>query len=141
MREIKYRGKKISGNGWVYGYLTKEATIEGAAFIHPNFYHTGWKVDRKSVGEFTGFKDKKGREIYEGDIIKLTNEALEEIKVVCKYGSNKRYVDGRQLEIIGFYFEGPNGFKSYPVVENYLGKHDTEIFEVIGNTFDNPEIL
>jgi len=93
-------------------------------------------------GRYTGLKDKNGKEIYEGDIIQLINEDLEEIKVICEFGTAKRQIFDNLVEITGFYFKRlDDDRKTFPIINNYLGKHDLELFEVIGNIHDNPELL
>lgn len=68
MREIKFRGLNAI-NEWVYGCLiTNEyPTHEKCTQIYNN---TGFNiVSKESIGQYTGLKDKKGVEVYEGDVL------------------------------------------------------------------------
>lgn len=89
----------------------------------------------------TGTYDKNKKEIYEGDVIKLVNEDNETIRVLCEFGTARRNINGNLVDITGFYFKLESGFKSFPIVENYLGKHDLELFEIIGNVYETPELF
>lgn len=118
MREIKFRGKSIKTGKWHYGSLL--TTNNGWAFITDMLPNN--EVKPATVGEFTGFKDIDGNEIYEGDIIQ--NDAHPDtIERVFMY-------DG--CWSVGFYHDEANPLAW--TLENAP-------FKVIGNMHDNPKLL
>lgn len=80
------------------------------------------------VMQCTGLKDKNGKLIYEGDIVKF-NFDTDEIKAVVSW-DNK--------ELIGFYLNTTDYFKDKYVTDYDFYKND---YEVIGNIYENKELL
>lgn len=73
------------------------------------------------LNQFTGLQDKNGKEIYEGDIIQHDNDALASIIYIAEGNFS------------GVYIKTPYGW-----VQHRL---DVDEFEVIGNIYENPELL
>lgn len=125
MREIKFRGKRLDNGEWLYGSLV---ILNGRYFIFDDANRH--EVDPTTVGEFTGLKDKNGKEIYEGDVIR---SPLSEDKT-------------RPHRI--FYHTGNAAFMGALVDRKelcYLRLDQDWIYkfgkEVIGNIHDNLELL
>ena len=129
-REIKYRGLKtfqiFSGeikSVWIYGFYLKRGTYgdpgpQAHIFVYENGYE-GYRVDSKTIGQFTGLIDSTGKEIYEDDIISSE--------------------DGR-IGIVEFH----NGSFIVNCGNNMIQTlYDMQNWKLIilGNRFENPELL
>lgn len=88
MREIKFRGWNAKNNRWIYGYYFAN---RGAHFISPDEFVNpiasadDYEVEADTIGQFTGLKDKNGKEIYEGDIIEELLSSGEPVRHVVSW--------------------------------------------------------
>lgn len=124
MREIKFRAKRQDRDEWVYGDLTHVQKICKVEDVErtgkrsmPAVRVGNYDVDEQTIGQYTGLKDKNGREIYEGDVLRLDN-----------YTIKVEWLNG--------------GFcDCHSNINIPLRYFSLNHYEVIGNIHDNPELL
>jgi uncharacterized phage protein (TIGR01671 family) len=134
MRENKFRAQSAPKFGrvrWVYGDFFsqyKDGITSYYIVEHPHGRDAGreimWPVNPDTLGEYTGLEDKSGVGIYEGDIV-------------------------RERDVVGhvewtwellYRIQNKNGGPGiYPIITGDL-RHEN-YFEVIGNIYENPELL
>ena len=122
MREIKFRAWDNKEKRWCSDFSISNI----GSFMRLGISQ---RTDDIIIQQFTGLLDKNGKEIYEGDIIKIPDDWDE-------YGMNA----GEVYEI--FFNEG--GFRLKPKYRKGargIWLEDTEKLEVIGNIFENPELI
>ena len=144
MREIKFRAKDTLERNWYVGsyMFTNDNTnnpFRSGPFKESHriiFYSScdwnmgGWndvEIDPSTLGQYTGFKDKNGKEIYEGDIVK-------------SIGGKIGYVVFLAQEM-GYVVVWDNCDTRLGHRNRGGGYGDDLSIEVIGNVYDNEELL
>lgn len=131
-RNIKFRGKSIENDKWIYGDLKHNETYS-ICYDKNDVY---FEVDDKTVGQFTGLLDINCKEIYEEDIVSCVffhyytgSEVEQQLKGVIEW-----FQGGFVIKVIENDFENAG---QYSISDSYI---DTMMqVEVLGNVFDNPE--
>jgi uncharacterized phage protein (TIGR01671 family) len=133
MRDILFRGKDADTGEWVYGYYSGPVGVCECYEICDinDVIGSMVDVDPETVGQYTGWEDKNGEKIFEGDI--------------CRF---KEWWKGKACWIGKVYFEygiyviagGPNEECEIPF-NVQMSRLDISEMEVIGNIYDNPELI
>lgn len=133
MREILFKAKRICDGEWVEGYYLRDQYHRGGKDIIFYRKDSDWFtvytniIDPKTLCQFTGLTDKNGKRIWENDIVFVTDENDCSGQISTGIGDvifieGMWYIDGRPQEVL------------YDINKVFQ-------IEVIGNAFDNPELL
>lgn len=134
MREILFRGMRTYNKEWIEGsavrfdddkiFIMPEHTNASSMTYAEIFCATGAIVEPYSVGQYTGLTDKKGKKIFEGDIVRFrTKTALFNPLCVRWHKETARFVVSSIYDL-----------RTYPMDERWE-------YEIIGNVFDSPKLL
>jgi uncharacterized phage protein (TIGR01671 family) len=134
MREIKFRGKRISDGNWVHGYFVNVEDRPQIIFEDVNGMYVAEDVISDTIGQFTGLCDKNGIEIYEGDIVCVPY-------IDCIFGDLVGEEIDYNFKFVVYFKE-----QSFVICNEDRGNvlisdfKRTQI-EIIGNIHDNPELI
>ena len=146
-REIKFRGKRVDNGAWIYGsyhphedkmlgIVSEKDVLENKKSLIIIDGMSDWNLSKpinyyevipESVGEYTGLKDSKNVEIYEGDFLKLSDEYRGK-------GEIPSYVIWENSQ---WMMQGIMHYSHKDFIMNY----SLDNMNVIGNIYDNPELL
>ena len=134
MREILFRGKvsnEVLGyeqnkpNGtWVYGFYRDKIglpTISEFSFKYADYID--YEVDTNTIGQFIGKLDKNGNKIFDGDVVKFEHPSGDKYTGYICYEPNE----------VGYVIKLTDAY--------YIIGYIDEFYEIIGNIYDNPELL
>lgn len=134
MREILFKAKRKDNGEWVEGYYTE---CRGETFIGIDTSSMfeifcppvirWFKVNSETLCQFTGLYDKNRKRIWENDILMAHLD--------------ESYPEDVTYETVEWGVDGWVTHEAGSTDREYLDEFDTEYFEVVGNIFDNPELL
>ena len=130
-REILYRGKGMFNGQWIEGYYVRigcgweerhyifSGKEDAQSRYDPIYEKT--QVDPDTVGQYTGLTDKNGKKIFEGDLLE--------------------YLDYDDPPYLVYWGDGGWDTKSGDSMPDDMTSFDSDRWEIIGNKWDNPELL
>lgn len=141
-RDIEFRAKqskiiqhfpiRYALTDWIYGLV--HCSLDGSFFTYISNINDEkmetetFNVESTTVCEYTGLKDKNGKKIFENDIVK------------CNYGIGK-VIFHKGSFMVEWISDKEANMELLNSRKGIYARTDDELFEVIGNTFDNPELV
>lgn len=141
MRTIRFRGKKQTNGIWVYGSLVFSDVIGTAIYFQlgrGSIKNMKWVyVDPNTVGQLTMYRDRNGKEIYEGDILRSDDYPFSDGKEKDNYLGVVFCTEDGSFEVMLFVTKqskcrGISNFINRPFYDFNMLQ-----VEVIGNIYDN----
>lgn len=137
MREILFKAKRIDNGEWVEGSLLQTTAVSLKSFIVESACYTFGKwdwnncieVDTDTICQYTGLTDKNGNKIWENDVVRYYDELVNMVKEdLVKW--NETHASFTRLH------ESRMGLQYLYIDEGIANR-----CEVIGNIFNNPELI
>lgn len=141
-RNIVFRAKSIEDGHWVSGELH---TMAFRPHIHLNSLEKA-DIDPTTIGQFTGWRDKNEKPIFEGDIVSLVIPDGSTRLFVVAWGNQLRNMkplpgfedDDTPVEVTGWFFRWGGNY----LLPSYIGHvPDYKRMTIVGNIYDNKEML
>lgn len=137
MREIKFKGKTVITNEWIYGdlihrgeetYILSDEKVDSV---------DRYQVDQETVGQLTGLKDDYGVDIYEGDIL-----AVPELYETPEM-TPTNYINWQVVFVHGAFNLSQPGYEPGVDSESLFQEYESydARFTVLGNIHDNADLL
>ena len=151
MREIKFRGyavEEMVESQWIYGFGVKNIDyVDGTVEWHLHTLNGVYEVEPESIGQFTGLKDKNGKEIYEGDIV--TGQSFESSMLNHWKSGILKHLDYEveyvpEMYVIKYHeasFKTFNLKGRWVAILNHHVSSMVDDLQVVGNIYENPELL
>lgn len=145
MREILFKAKRVIDGEWIYGNFLR--TDDGAFIIQNYVPFEGigkYMVAPETLCQYTGLPDKNGKMIWENDIVKVRHEKYPETldTELDLFPTATVYTRNYAVEFINtgssYGYRCRNRSIHFLITKNTIYNHEVE---VIGNIFDNPELL
>lgn len=132
MREILFRGKRTDGE-WISGNYIYAPSNEDS-YVHnictPDEPYDWYEIDPETLGQYTGHEDKNNTKIFDGDIVKFNSD----------YDDWDRFYDNPVIKVE--YESLTGGFDPFASYDCDCGIIiESNKCEVVGNIYDNPELL
>ena len=154
MREILFKAKRVDNGEWVEGYYLRDQYHIGGKDII--FYRKDSDrftvytniIDIETLCQFTGLCDKNGKKIWENDVLMCHGNSEDLAKAVFgEFGVRNVETGSIVYKVVGWHYEiiptdtisrcEPFCY-SMPLTKDYIDRCE---MEVVGNIFDNPELL
>lgn len=136
MREILFRGKEVESSDWYYGDIFHSSMNVDTTRIHDYINRANVEIIPDTLGQFTGLTDKNGVKIFEGDLVKGTAYSGKFVGVIVWIdeigGFGVRYRKRQEATA----WENSSILKCAS-----KGRTDEFTAEIIGNIYDNPELI
>ena len=132
MRENLFKAKRKDNGKWIEGYYQKRYDLLGNEehlIFHADSYNV-WEyaeIDPETLCQFTGLCDKNGNRIYENDILMAHLD--------------ESYPEDATYETVEWGVAGWVTHEANSIDRQYIDEFDLEHYEVVGNIFDNKELL
>ena len=132
MREILFRGKRVDNGEWIQGDIVQFPVHGVVRIVEQEPSYKDAEVDSDTVGQYTGLTDKNGRKIFEGDILKIYPDCdyCEDYSISTVYSYNG---------VLCVDYRGDDFDSTALGFINDV--NDDADFEIIGNIYDNPELV